>query len=325
MPFMIVPAARPDLALTLVTDNGAAALALLPRHPGSRMQLFDNVPCDLAAAEPEATPHALLAMAGARAGVPVEPVDADAQAHILDFAVALYRASTASKADTAFQILMRVVNHTSLADAIADVANTKWNMPLDGGAVRRLLALFKQPTPNKALAAFFKSANGNKATMEQIARASTDYAALAKVLAAHGVSIGAQDLQSYLAPWTYYTQMLQGLKARGAISEAKYEDAIGFNSAEFQISGVSPDIDPNLVAGWLSAMSATAKLPAFDDFTLPMEALMIPFTAAVSDTLSGQNSLQLKNIPGMMVDGVMQGFQSAADSMQSFGDDLRSL
>ena len=91
MPFMIVPAARPDLALTLVTENGAAALALLPRHPGNRMQLFDNAPADFTAAEPDAAPHALLGKAGARAGVPVEPADADAQAHILDFAVALYR------------------------------------------------------------------------------------------------------------------------------------------------------------------------------------------------------------------------------------------
>src|ERR1700752_2893970 len=105
MPFMIVPAARPDLALTLVTDNGAAALALLPRHAGNRMQLFDNVPADCAAAEPDATPHALLAKAGALAGVPVQPPDADAQARILDFAVALYRASLGRKAETAFLIL----------------------------------------------------------------------------------------------------------------------------------------------------------------------------------------------------------------------------
>lgn len=255
----------------------------------------------------------------------MQPAEADAQARILDFAVALYRGSTGQKADTAFQIVMRVAAHISLAQAIADVANTKWNMPLDAGAVGRLLAMFKQPTPNKALTAFFKSAQGNKATTDQIAQAGTDYAALAKVLAAHGVAIGAQDLQSYLGPWTYYTQVLSGLKARGVITEAKYDDAIGFNSAEYQISGVSPDIDPNLVAGWLSAMSWTAKLPAFDDFTLPMEALMIPFTAAVSDTLSGQNSLQLRDIPGMMVDGVMQGFQAAADSMQDLGNDLSSL
>jgi len=325
MPFMIVPAARPDLALTLVTDNGAAALALLPRHAGNRMQLFDNVPADCAAAEPDATPHALLAKAGALAGVPVQPPDADAQARILDFAVALYRASLGRKAETAFLILGAVAGHMSLADAIAGVASTHWDMPLDPGAVARFLALLKQPTPNKALGAFFKSAKGNKATMEQIAQAGTDYAALAKVLAAHGVSIGAQDLQSYLAPWTYYSQVLAGLKARGVISEAKYADAVGFTTGEYQVTGLGPDVDPNLVSGWLSAISWTAKLPAFDDFTLPMQALMVPFAVAVSDSLSGQNNLQLKDIPGMMADGVIAGFQATADGLQSFGNDLSSL
>ena len=88
-PFMIVPAARPDLALTLVTENGAAALALLPRQPGSRMQLFDNVPADIAVAEPDASPHALLAKAGALSGLPTPPADARGQAQILDFAIAL--------------------------------------------------------------------------------------------------------------------------------------------------------------------------------------------------------------------------------------------
>ena len=169
---------------------------------------------DLAAAEPDATPHALLAKAGALAGVPVEPPDADAQARILDFCVAVYQAGTGRKAETAFLLLVSVVNHTEPARRDRNIAATKWGIPLDAGAVGRFLAVLKQPTPNKALLAFFKSAKGDKATMDQIARAGTDYAALARYSQRTASRSAHRRCSRITAPWTATTRRARTLKRR---------------------------------------------------------------------------------------------------------------
>ena len=326
-PFMIVPAARPDLALTLVTENGAAALALLPRQPGNRMQLFDNVPADFAAAEPDASPHALLVKAGALSGIPTPPADARGQAQILDFAIALAISlvNPQVRLRVIGEVAIDAIRHRSLARIIVHVAHSIYHIQLDEGVVARYIDLLKQKTANKPISAFLKSAQGNPALMNQIARAGTDYAALAKLFAAHGVAVSAQDVQSYFAPWKYYTQVLDGLKATGAINQAKYDEAMGYQPGEYNISGMGPDVDQQLIQAYLSASSWAAKVPGFGDFSMPMQALMVPFATAMADQLSGQASLQLKQLGPMMVQGILQAFQSTADGLQSFGSDLTGL
>lgn len=330
--FTIVPVARPDLALTLVTDNGAAALALLPKQPGNPMQQFEQVPAAAGAllgarhAEDDASPHALLARAGSLSGMPTPPADAVAQAHILDFVVALAVSlvNPQTRLRIGYEVVKDALHHRSVPDIIVRIAHSMYGIDLDEGVVARFVNLLKQKTPNKQLAAFFKSAKGDKATMAQIAQAGNDYAALAKVCAAHGVAVSASDLQSYLGPWQYYTQVLDTLKSRGVITQAKYDEAMGYKSGDYQITG-EPNVDQGLIAAWLSATSYTTKLPGFGDFALPMQALMIPFATAAADSLDGTHNFQFKNLGPMMVDGVFQGLQATADGLQSFGNDVSSI
>lgn len=327
MPFMIVPAARPDLALTLVTNDGAAALALLPRQPGNRTQLFDNVPADLAAPEPEATPHALLVKAGVTAGLPTPPADARGQALILDFAIAL--AISLVNPRTRLRVVAEVaydaLRHRSLARIIVHVAHSIYGIQLDQGVVERYIDLLRQKTNNTEISAFLKSAYGNPALMNEIARAGTNYAALAKVFAAHGVAVSAQDLQSYFAPWKYYVGVLGGLKAAGAINQTQYDDGAGYKPGEYNITGLGPDVDQELVLAVMSAASVSTKLPAYLSYSLPTQALVVPFAAAMADQLDGKATLQLKQLGPMMVEGLLQAFQSTADGLQSFGNDLTHL
>jgi hypothetical protein len=85
--FCIVPVSRPDLALTLVTEDGKAALALLPKDAGNRLQLFD-IPAPPGEAMPDVPtptqrePHALLVRAGAKAGIPKISTDYIGEGHL---------------------------------------------------------------------------------------------------------------------------------------------------------------------------------------------------------------------------------------------------
>src|SRR5262245_56352979 len=99
---------------------------------------------------------------------------------------------------------------------------------------------------------------------------------------------------------------------------------MGYEPGEYNISGMGPDVDHQLIEAYLSAMSWGTKI-AFGDFSMPMQALMIPFATAMADQMSGQATLQLKQLGPMMVQGVLQAFQSTADGLQSFGSDLTHL
>ena len=94
-PSYIAPVSRPDLALTLVTENGKPGLALLPKDAANRLQLF-NICSDGEAplgapATTSREPHALLLKAGAKAGIPKIPADYVGEAHIVDFIVSFVK------------------------------------------------------------------------------------------------------------------------------------------------------------------------------------------------------------------------------------------
>ena len=137
--------------------------------------------------------------------------------------------------------------------------------------------------------------------------------------------MSAQDLQSYFGPWKYYVEVLQGLKAAGAINQNQYEDGIGYQPGEYDITGLGPDVDQELVLAVMSAASVATKLPAYLTYSLPTQALVVPFAAAMADQLEGQATLQLKQLGPMMVQGILQAFQSTADGLQSLGSDLTGL
>ena len=148
--------------------------------PGNRRQLFDNMPDDFAAAEPDASPYALLAKAGALSGLPTPPADARGQAQILDFAIALAISlvNPQERLRVLGEVAIDAIRHRSLARIIVHVAHSIYHIQLDEGVVARYIDLLRQKTPNKQISAFLKSARGNPPLMNQIAKAGTDYAAL---------------------------------------------------------------------------------------------------------------------------------------------------
>jgi hypothetical protein len=326
-PFSIVPVSRPDLALTLVTEDGKPALALLPKDAGNRLQLFDMpAPGETmldapAAAEPE--PHALLLQAGAKAGIPKISADYIGEGHIVDFIVSFVK--TSDKTQAVLDVTGDLINGVSLAQAIANVSAGVYGIPLDANLVGTYLTLLKQPTPNKGLADFFKRVKSNKAVMDKLIAAGTDYAALAREIGANGFSISPQDLQNYLSSWQFFGSVLTGLKDSGEISEAQYDERIGYKSGDYDITGMGPESDEALINGYLSATSWVTKLDGFGDFGLPMQALMIPVSTIMWDGLSGQNNFSFKELGPMMFDGFTDALQSTADGLQSFGNDLSSI
>jgi hypothetical protein len=326
-PFSIVPVSRPDLALTLITENGKPSLALRPKNSGNRLQLFD-MPAPCPETEPTAPaaarePHALLIKAGAKAGIPKVPADYIGEAHIVDFIVSFVK--TGDKTATVLEVAADLIKGLSLAQAIANISARFYGIPLDANLVGTYLTLLKQPTPNKGLADFFKRVKGNKAAMDKLIAAGTDYAALAREIGANGFTISPQDLQNYLTPWQFFGSVLTGLKDSGEINEAQYEERIGYKSGDYDISGLGPEADQDLINGYLSATSLVTQIGGFSEYALPMQALMIPASTIMWDGLSGQHNFSFKELGPMMFDGFTDALQSTADGLQSFGDDLSSL
>jgi hypothetical protein len=326
-PFSIVPLSRPDLALTLITENGKPSLALLPKDSGNRLQLFDMpAPCpETKPTVPPATrePHALLLQAGAKAGIPKMPADYIGEGHIVDFVVSFVK--TGDKTAVVLEFTAELIKSGSLAQAIANISARFYGIPLDANLVGTYLTLLKQPTPNKGLADFFKRVKGNKAVMDKIIAAGTDYAALAREIGANGFAISPQDLQNYLSSWQFFGSVLTGLKDSVEISEAQYDDRIGYTSGDYNITGLGPESDQALINGYLSATSWVTKLDGFGDFGLPMQALMIPVSTIMWDGLSGQHNFSFKELGPMMFDGFTDAMQATADGLQDFGNDLSSL
>jgi hypothetical protein len=323
-PFCIVPVSRPDLALTLVMENGKPALALLPKDAGNRQQLFDMpAPSEPAPAAAKREPHALLLQAGAKAGIPKVSADYIGEGHIVDFIISFIK--TSDKTRAVLDVTGDLISGVSLAQAIANVSAGVYGIPLDANLVGTYLTLLKQPTPNKGLADFFKRVKGNKAVMDKLIAAGTDYATLAREIGANGFTISAQDLQNYLSPWQFFGSVLTGLKDSGEINEAQYEERIGYKSGDYDISGLGPDADQDLINGYLSATSLVTQIGGFSEYALPMQALMIPASTIMWDGLSGQHNFSFKELGPMMFDGFTDALQSTADGLQSFGNDLSSL
>jgi hypothetical protein len=323
-PSYIAPVSRPDLALTLVMENGKPGLALLPKDAANRLQLF-NICSDGeaplgAAVTTSREPHALLIKAGAKAGIPKIPADYVGEAHIVDFIVAFMKGDGNTRAAVIQGVIQDLFDGFHLDDAIARASNNNYQIQLIPDLVGKYLTLIRQPTPNKGMAAFLKRVNGNKAVMDQLIAASTDYAALARAIAANGFTISPQDLQIYLSSWQFFSSVLGGLKDAGEISDAQYEERIGYKSGDYNITGLGPEADQALVGGFLSATGWVNKLDGVGDLTLPMEAFMIPVSTIMVDGLTGQNNFSFKELGPMMFDGFVDGMQATADGLQSFGN-----
>jgi hypothetical protein len=329
MPSSIVPAARPDLALTLVTEGGKPGLALLPKDAANRLQLFDICPGGEAplgtAASTSREPHALLVKAGAKAGVPKMPADYVGEAHIVDFIVAFMKGDGNTRSAVINSVIQDLLDGYHLDDAIARASNNNYQIQLVPDLVGKYLTLIRQPTPNAGMAAFLKRVNGNKAVMNQLIAASTDYNALARAISANGFAISPQDLQSYLSSWQFFSSVLTGLKDSGEISDSQYEERVGYKSGDYNITGLGPEADQALVGGFLSASGWVNKLDGVGDLTLPMEAFMIPVSTIMVDGLTGQQNFSFKELGPMMFDGFVDGMQATADGLQSFGNSVSSI
>lgn len=319
MPSHIVPVSRPDLALTLVTDGGRTSLELQPFDPHSRLQMFDTAL--LAATAAHATDAPAL-LSGAAPAVPPIPPDYIADSYIVDFILAFMKGSRTQNQEAILVLLATLKAHVPPAKAISMVAILFYGVPLDVSRLGPLLAAFKHPTPNKALAAFFKRIRGNAALMHQLMSAGTDYVALAKAITAEGCPVSAQDLQNYLVPWQFFAAILTGLKAAGKISQAQYDEHIGYAGSDFTMTGFGPQVDQSMIYGMASAIGWVTKLDAFGDFGLPMQLLMVPISTAMYDSLTGEHNFAFKNLGAMMAQGFLGAVQATADSLQSFGNDL---
>ena len=326
VPSHIIPVARPDLALTLVTQDGETSLALLPRDPNSRLQMFETAPpsapiSDAAASAEHPRPAPLLQV-GAAPAVPNIPADYIAEAHIVDFILAFMKGSRSQNQEAILVVIGELRQHIPLAKAISIAALLFYGIPLDAAKLGTFLSTLKHSTPNKALAAFFKRIHGNAALMHQIMAAGTDYVALAKMITANGCPVSAQDLQSYLAPWQFFAAILTGLKAAGKITQAQYDERIGYAENDYTMTGFGPQVDQSMIYGMASASGWVTKLEGFSDFGLPMQLLMVPISTAMYDSLTGEHNFGFKKLGPMMIDGFLGAFQATADSLQSFGNDL---
>jgi hypothetical protein len=323
----ISPASRPDLALTLVTQDGATALALLPKDPTSRLQLFDTAALNNGASAVAAAPQrdALLLQAGTKAGVPSIPASYVAEAQIVDFVVAFMKGNGGTKLQTILTVAGEVSRHIPLPQAITIAALLFYGVGLDPNALASFLAGLKQSTPNKGLAAFFKRAQGDKTIMNQLLAAGTDYAALARAITAAGFPIGAQDLQNYLTPWQFFAAVLIGLKSAGTITQAQYDERIGYQPGDYDVTGFGPEVDQAMIYGLLSAAGWVTRLGGFSEFSLPMQLLMIPVSTIMLDGLTGEHNFSFKELGPMFFNGFTDALQSTVDTMQSFGNDVSSI
>lgn len=157
-PFTIVPVARPDLALTLITEYGKPGLALLPKDAANRLQLFDMCPASeatlAATAVPSREPHALLIKAEAKAGIPKVPAEYVGEAYIVDFIVAFMKGDGKTRAAVIQSVIQDLLDGYHLDDAIARASNNNYQIQLIPDLVGKYLALIRQPTPNAGMAAF---------------------------------------------------------------------------------------------------------------------------------------------------------------------------
>ena len=326
MPTHIVPASRPDLALTVITKNGAASLALLPKDPGNPLQLFDTVALK-AEAKPAAVPDhgALLLRAGARASLPAIPADYIGDGHILDFIIAFTKGDSRSRYYTILDVTGGLLRHASLSESIASAALLFYGIPIDAALLGSYLSALKQATPNKGLTAFFKRVIGDKAMMHRLIAAASDYTALAREITALGFAIDAQQLQNYLSPWVFFASVLAGLKANGTITDVQFQAHIGYATVDFNVTGLGPEADLVLIDGLLSASGWVTKLDAFSDFGLPMQLLMIPVSTIMIDSLTNQHNFTFKQLGPMMFDGFTDALQATAQGLQDFGNDVSSV
>jgi hypothetical protein len=313
--------------LTLVTQNGNSWLALLPKDPTSRLQMFETAALNNGAYAIAAAPRrdALLLQAAAKAGVPSVPAAYVGEAQIVDFVVAFMKDGGRSKLETILTVAGEVSRHIPLPQAISIAALLFYGVGLDPNQLASFLATLKQSTPNKGLAAFFKRAQGDKTIMDQLLAAGTDYAALARAITAAGFPISAQDLQNYLTPWQFFAAVLNGLKDAGTISQAQYDERIGYQPGDYNVTGLGPESDQAMIYGLLSAAGWVTRLGGFSEFSLPMQVLMIPVSTIMLDGLTGQHNFSFKELGPMFFNGFTDALQSTVDTMQSFGNDVSSI
>jgi hypothetical protein len=238
------------------------------------------------------------------------------QARILDFAQALHKEDSLTKGHFVIGLILIKLTGNSVFGNLERIAKDRYHISLKADVMRDYWHLIKTGGSDEELTGFFKKASAEPELRKQLQQASKNYDALRAVGVARGVVRTQAEWQSYMSAWEFLGSMMKGLKQRGVLTDAQFEQRTGYSYASTQefFDGVSDTI----MGGVLAATGWTGKLTGLSDLKAPIAALIFPVTIVMMDGFEGR-TFNFQQLSSMFRDSfllALEGMTAALGELQ---------